>query len=104
MAGPITGPGITSIIGQSEEATFANDVAKKFGLDPRVVYAWAQQETGGQAVGHNWLNLRPYPGDPYSSVSSGGFEMFSSEQNAEAAAIRRIAQPFAAPIVASKGE
>lgn len=104
MAGPLTGPGITSIINLNEEANFANDIAAYSGLDPRVVYAWATQETGGKALGHNWLNLRPYPGDPYSSVTSGGFESFSSLGDAEKATERRLAQPFAKGIIGAAGE
>lgn len=87
----------------SEHVTFANDIARELGLDPRVVYAWTQEETGGTPYGgfHNWLNLRPYPGDPYFAVSPGGFEEFRNMQDAETATLRRLRQPFAAGIRAS---
>ena len=104
MPGILTGPGIGSINDQAEESQFANDIAHKFGLDPRVVKAWAQLETGGHALDHNWLNLRPYPGDPYTSVSSGGFEEFATLSAAEQATERRIGQPFASAIRSSAGQ
>lgn len=90
---------------QAELAQFANYVGAKTGLDPRVVYAWGKDETGGHPYGgfHNWLNLRPYPGDPYSGVSPGNFEEYTSVSDAEIAAVRRLHQPFASGIVASAG-
>lgn len=104
MPGILTGPGIASINAQNEEAQFSNAVAKDTGLDPRVVWSWASLETGGNAIGHNWLNIRPYPGDPYIGVSPGGFEEFRSVQDAITATERRIRQPFAGPILSSRGE
>ncbi len=101
MPGPADKPGAGNA---TEIAQFANAVAAQTGLDPRVVIAWGEIETGGQANSHNWLNLRPYPGDPYSGVSSGNFEQFNSVQDAITASVRRIKQPFAAPIVASAGK
>lgn len=86
------------------EAAFVTGVTTKTGIDPRVVVAWVQQE-GAYAPrgtgGFNFLNLRPYPGDPYSSVSSGNFEQFASVSDAIDATVRRLKQPFAAPILAS---
>lgn len=99
MPGILTGPGVQSIGSNQELADFASQVSSQTGIDARVIYAWGQQETGGSAIGHNWLNLRPYPGDPYSGVSSGGFEEYNSTQDAVSATVRRIRQPFAAPIV-----
>lgn len=106
MPGIITGPGISGIQDANEHAAFANAIAAATGLDPRVVYTWAQEETGGHpyAGGHNWLNLRPYPGDPYVGVSPGGFEEYASVQQAEQATIRRLRQPFASGILASRGQ
>jgi hypothetical protein len=111
MAG-IVGPGgvATGDQIQNEEAQFATDVGKNTGVDPRVIFAWAQQE-GAYAKngtgGLNFLNLRPQAGDPYSSVSPGGFEQFSSLSNAETATERRIKEPFIwsylGPVVAEKG-
>jgi hypothetical protein len=105
MPGIIPGSGISGIQSADEHAEFANSVAAATGIDPRVVYAWAQVETGGTPYGgfHNWLNLRPYPGDPYSGVSPGNFEEYSSLASAEAAAIRRIKMPFASGIIAADG-
>lgn len=83
---------------------FSNDISKATGLDPRVVYAWADIEGAnapGGTGGFNFLNLRPQAGDPYASVSSGGFEQFASLANAETATVRRIKEPFASPILAS---
>src|ERR1035437_535102 len=96
---PIPGLGNSTA---SEEQQFSFAVAQQTGLDPRVVTAWAQQETGGSANAHNWLNLRPFQGDPYASVSSGGFEQFSTLGDAVTATVKRIRQPFAAPIIASE--
>lgn len=106
MAG-VTPPGAVQYQNdQAERAQFANAVASQTGLDPRVVSAWAQEETGGHPYGgfHNWLNLRPYPGDPYSGVSPGNFEEYSSLNDAVAATVRRLNQPFAAGIRSSAGQ
>lgn len=83
------------------QAAFVTGVSTQTGIDPRVIIAWDQQEgayaPGG--TGHfNYLNLRPYPGDPYTSVSGGGFEQFGTVQDAITATVRRIKMPFAAPI------
>ncbi len=86
---------------------FVADVSKATQIDPRVLIAWAQQEGAyakGGTGGFNYLNLRPIAGDPYSSVSSGGFEQFSSLSDAEAATIRRLGQPFAQPIITAAGQ
>lgn len=85
---------------QQEQAAFSDTVAGYLGFDPRVVYAWAQLETGGAPYGgfHNWLNLRPYPGDPYVGVSPGNFEEYANVAQATAATKRRLSQPFAADI------
>lgn len=106
MPGIIPGSGIAGIQSADEHAQFANAIAAATGLDPRVVYTWTQEETGGTPYGgyHNWLNLRPYAGDPYTGVSPGGFEEFSSVQQAEQATLRRLRQPFASGILASRGE
>lgn len=83
------------------QSQFAEDIARATGLDPRVVYAWAQSEGAyakGGTGGFNFLNLRPYSGDKYASVSPGGFEQFSSLADAEKATLRRISMPFASPI------
>lgn len=81
----------------SNELAFIGGVSQQTGVDPRVLAAWAQAEgayaPGG--TGHfNYLNLRPYPGDPYQAVSSGDFEEFGNVQDAIAATARRIEQPF----------
>lgn len=94
MASPLT----------SDSAKFVQQVSAATGIDPRVLIAWVGQENAdapGGTGGYNYLNLRPYKGDPYSSVSSGGFEQFSTVDAAVIATVRRIQQPFAAPIVAS---
>lgn len=81
---------------------FATDVSRQTGIDPTVIIAWEHAEgtydTGGTG-GFNMLNLRPYAGDPYSGVSPGGFELFRNLQDAEAATVRRINQPFAKAIL-----
>lgn len=87
-----------------EEANFANWIAGRTGLDPRVILSWAALESGGSALAHNWLNIRPYPGDPYIGVSPGGFEEFSSVSEAEQATLTRLRMPFARPIIASAGQ
>lgn len=91
----------------SPEVQFLTSVSKQTGIDPRVIQAWMQQE-GAYAPGgtgnFNYLNLRPYPGDPYSGVSSGDFEQFSSVADAIAATVARLKQPFAAPILAAAGK
>lgn len=87
-----------------DEVQFVQGVSTQVGLDPRVLIAWVEQEGAlapGGTGGHNYLNLRPYQGDPYSSVSSGGFEQFASVNDAITATVRRLRQPFAAPIVSS---
>src|SRR5438552_3986259 len=90
----------------SDEARFVSGVSAQTGLDPRVVVAWEHAEgdyAPGGTGGHNYLNLRPYPGDPYSSVSGGGFDQFGSVEDAIRATVRRINQPFAAGIRGSVG-
>lgn len=86
------------------QARFVTGVSQRTGIDPRVLVAWVQAE-GADApggTGHfNYLNLRPYQGDPYASVSPGGFEQFASVDAAVEATTRRLTQPFAAPIVAA---
>lgn len=84
MPGPTTRPGT----GNADELTrFANGVAAQTGLDPRVIVAWGQLETGGNPIGHNWLNERPgsggrgFSGVPEGS-SPGGFAEFNSTQDA----------------------
>lgn len=93
--------------GRVASGSFAAAVAAATGLNPAVVQAWVLAE-GAYAPngtgGFNYLNLRPYTGDPYSSVSSGGFEQFSNLANAETASIRRIRQPFASGILGSAGK
>lgn len=94
-------PGTT---GTGAETTFIEGVAAGTGIDPRVLQAQADVEgaTAPGGTGHfNYLNLKPYPGDPYSGVSPGGFEQFASVQDAIAATVRRLHQPFAAGIIAS---
>ena len=92
---PPTPPGADPGVAQLPQ--FASDVAKATGLDPRVVWTWAQSEgayaSGG--TGHfNYLNLRPEAGDVYAGISPGRFEEFSSEQQAVVASVRRIREPF----------
>lgn len=106
---PLTGPGIQSIDDKSELAQFANGVASQTGIDPRVVYAWAQQETGGHAYGHNWLNLRPYHQNQGGSTDDVGvvavqnnFDRFGSVQEAITSTVHRLNQPFASGIVAAR--
>lgn len=73
-------------------------------IDPRVVIAWMQQEGAnapGGTGGFNYLNLRPLSGDPYKTVSKGGFEQFASVNDAVKATVRRLNQPFAKPIIAT---
>lgn len=67
----------------TEESEFANAIAHYIGYDPRVVYSWAQLESGGHAIGHNWMNIRP-AGNEVGVVgtSPGGFAEFDSVQNA----------------------
>jgi hypothetical protein len=105
MSGIFNPAGLQEFNDQAELAQFANYVGAKTGLDPRVVYAWGKDETGGHPYGgfHNWLNLRPYPGDPYSGVSPGNFEEYQSVSDAEIAAVRRLHQPFASGIIGSAG-
>ena len=86
------------------EVAFVEGVSSQTGIDPRVVIAWEKQENAyasGGTGGFNYLNLRPYPGDPYSSVSQGNFEQFKSVNDAVVATVRRLRQPFAAPILAA---
>ena len=86
----------------TDQATFVEGVSQQTKIDPRVVVAWLEIEGADAAGGtghYNYLNLRPYPGDPYAAVSSGGFEQFANVQDAVAATTRRLRQPFAAPIV-----
>lgn len=91
---------------QQEQAAFADTIAGYIGYDPRVIYAWTQLETGGTPYGgfHNWLNLRPYPGDPYIGVSPGNFEEYANVAQATTAAKMRLHQPFAAVIRAAGGK
>lgn len=85
------------------QARFIVGVSSATKIDPRVIIAWVRAE-GAYAqngTGHfNYLNLRPYPGDPYSGVSSGNFEQFSNVNDAIKATVRRLNQPFARPIIA----
>lgn len=86
----------------SKEAQFVESVSAQTGIDPRVLVAWITEEGAnapGGTGGYNYLNLKPYPGDIYSSVSPGGFEQFSSVLTAVEATVRRLQQPFASPIL-----
>ena len=58
MPGILTGPGIVSINASTDEATWANAVAKQTGIDPRVLIAWqhAEGHPGDQAF--NSLNMQ----------------------------------------------
>jgi hypothetical protein len=95
----------------SEESSFANTIAHYLGYDPRTVYAWAQLETGGQAIGHNWLNLRPYHPNGGGKtddvgvvgISPGGFDIFESVSAAAISTEHRLHQPFAAGIRSASG-
>jgi hypothetical protein len=87
---------------------FIQGVSAQTGIDPRVMAAWIEAEdvkyatTGSNPSGtqhYDYLNLRPYPGDPYQSVSPGGFEQFATVQDAITATVRRLNQPFASPII-----
>lgn len=88
----------------SDFARFIIGVSIATKIDPRVLIAWSRAE-GAYApngTGHfNYFNLRPYPGDPYSGVSSGNFEQFSNVNDAIKATVRRLNQPFARPIIAT---
>lgn len=88
----------------ASSARFIEGVSAQTGIDPRVLVAWLENE-GANAKngtgGYNYLNLRPFPGDPYVSVSSGDFEQFSNVSDAVAATVRRLEQPFARPIIAA---
>lgn len=87
-----------------DQARFIVGVSTATKIDPRVLIAWAKAEGAyaDNGTGHfNYFNLRPYPGDPYSSVSSGNFEQFSNVNDAIAATVRRLNQPFARPIIAT---
>ena len=105
IIGPGAGGGATA--SGDPQVLFVNSVAQQTGLDPRVVYTWTVAE-GAYAPGgtghYNYLNLRPYPGDPYSGVSSGNFEQFSNVNDAITATVRRINQPFALVIRQSIGK
>lgn len=86
------------------QVRFVIGVSTATRIDPRVVIAWMQQEGAnapGGTSGFNYLNLRPLSGDPYKTVSSGGFEQFASVNDAVKATVRRLNQPFAKPIVAT---
>lgn len=96
----------------SQEIEFVSGVATKTGLDPRVLIAWVQAE-GAYAPngtgGFNFLNLKAAPGGKsYSgvpvTVSSGGFEQFTSVNDAVTETVNRLQQPFAAGILNSKGQ
>lgn len=84
-----------------DEQAFVEGVSLGTGVDKRVLTAWERIE-GAYAPsgtgGHNYLNLRPYQGDNYASVSPGGFEQFATVTDAVTATVRRIKQPFADPI------
>lgn len=88
----------------ANQARFIVGVSTATRIDPRVLIAWAKAEGAyaNNGTGHfNYFNLRPYPGDPYSSVSSGNFEQFSNVNDAIKATVRRLNQPFARPIIAT---
>lgn len=76
---------------------FIAEVSRQSGVDPGVVDYWTTRE-GAYAPhgtgGLNFLNLRPYKGDPYAGVSPGGFEQFHDLPSAVQATVRRIKQPF----------
>jgi len=86
------------------EVKFVTAVSTATKIDPRVLIAWIQIE-GAYAphgTGHfNYLNMRPYPGDRYSSVSAGDFEQFSNVNDAIYSTVRRLNQPFARPILST---
>ncbi len=68
---------------QTDQSDFANTIAAYLGYDPRVVYAWTQQETGGQAIGNNWLNLRPASNEVgVVGTTTGGFAKFDNLKDA----------------------
>lgn len=87
-----------------EEVQFVRQVSAQTGIDPGVLFAWVELE-GADAPGgtghYNYLNLRPYRGDPYRSVSSGGFEQFGTVQQSIVATVRRLRQPFARGILST---
>lgn len=86
------------------QVRFVVGVSTATKIDPRVVISWMEQEganTPGGTGGFNYLNLRPFAGDPYKTVSTGGFEQFASVNDAVKATVRRLNQPFAKPIVAT---
>lgn len=98
MAGPLTGPGITSIIGLSDQADFANTVGKATGIDPRVIYAQERQEghPGDYPGYYNYLNI---PASTATSLGlkftpgAYGFANFGSLKAGEDAAIKEYQSP-----------
>lgn len=101
-AGPPASSQPGSQVGQATQGyqdlpEFAHEVSQATGVDPRVIFAQAMLE-GAYApngTGHfNYLNIRPYPGDRYSAVSSGNFEEFANVHDAAWSTARRIRQPF----------
>ena len=76
-------------------ADFMAAIAKDSGLDPRVVWAWIQQEgsyKGNGVGGWNYLNVRPVSGDKHVGVSSGNFALFGNEQDAIATTVNVLHQ------------
>lgn len=95
--------------GYEQLPQFAHDVSAMTGVDPRVIFAWAQQE-GAYApngTGHfNYLNLRPYSSDVGEvQPKSSGFAWFDNEHDAAVSTARRIRQPFiwSAPVLGGPG-
>lgn len=101
---PIPAKNVSGPITSTDFARFIVGVSIATKIDPRVLIAWAKAEGAyaSNGTGHfNYFNLRPYPGDPYSGVSSGNFEQFSNVNDAIKATVRRLNQPFARPIIAT---
>jgi len=80
----------------NDETQFIVGISEGTGVDPRVVAAWVYQEgafRSGGTGGHNYLNVKPAPGDNHAGVSSGGFAQFSNVNDAIKATLTAIYQP-----------
>jgi len=80
---PVDQPGLYFLVG------FSNAT----GIDPRVVFAWMQQEGAfkkGGTGGFNFLNIGPVQGDKRVGISQGGFAQFRNVQDALEASVNVI--------------
>jgi hypothetical protein len=75
------------------QSTFAADIAKATGLDYRVLFAWAGEESAYGPHGTGFYNFLNIKGTGSAGKSPGGFARYGTLTEAEQATERVLAQP-----------